>query len=214
MEILAKLFGSVAKVKIIRLFLFNAGRGYDLHDIISRAKITPEAARPEIKELERAGLIRRRIFYKSTVDKHGEPTTDPKRKVSGWMLDERFPYLEAMNKFFTTIPPMQNRQILTRLAQTGKIKLIIISGFFIQNPNSRVDLLVVGDHFRNAAFESTIARIESDLGKEVKYVALETEEFNYRLGIYDKLIRDILDYPHVVVIDKIGIQRTPAPFLV
>lgn len=214
MEILAKLFGSVAKVKIIRLFLFNTGTGYDLQDIVARAKITAEAARPEIKELEKAGLIRRRTFYKAIVNKQGEVTTDPKKKVSGWMLNERFPYLEAMNKFFTTIPPLQNRQILTRLAQTGKIKLIIISGFFIQNQNSRVDLLVVGDHFRNAAFESTIARIESDLGKEVKYVALETEEFNYRLGMYDKLIRDILDYPHVVVFDKIGIQHRPSTLLV
>lgn len=214
MEILAKLFGSVAKVKIIRLFLFNQGIGYDLHEIIFRAKISAEQARREIKELEKAGLVRRRTFYKVIHANEEDSKLDVKKKTSGWMLDERFPYLEAMNKFFTTIPPLQNRQILARLAQTGKIKLIIIAGFFIQDPNSRVDLLVVGDNFRQSMFENTIARIESDLGKEVKYVALETEEFNYRLGMYDKLIRDILDYPHVIVIDKIGIQRSAIPYLV
>ena len=144
---------------------------------------------------------------------YGEPSHE-KKKATGWMLDERFPYVEAMTKFFTTIPPLQNRQILTRLAQTGKVKLIIIAGFFIHDVNSRVDLLVVGDHFRRGILENTIARIESDLGKEVKYVALETEEFQYRLGMYDKLIRDIIDYPHVVVIDKIGVRRSPIPHLV
>ena len=214
MEILAKLFGSAAKVKIIRLFLFNPKSGYDLQDIIFRAKITIEEARREIKELEKAGLVKRRTFYKITRSKEGESKPDPKKKTTGWMLDERFLYLEAMYKFFTTIPPLQNRQILARLARTGKIKLIIISGFFIQDSNSRVDLLVVGDNFRQTLFENTIARIESDLGKEVTYVALETEEFNYRLRMYDKLIRDIIDYPHVVVIDKIGIHRNSMLHLV
>jgi len=206
MEFLAKLLGSPAKVKIIRLFLFNPGCGYDVSDVSLRAKVPPEAVRREIKGLEKIGLIRKRIFFKTQLNKQGEPA-DLKRKVSGWILYDHFPHVDALVRFFTNVPPFQNRQILSWLSGVGKIKLVITSGFFIQDQNSRIDLLVVGDHLRKGPLESTIARIESDLGKEIRYVALETEEFQYRLGIYDKLIRDILDYPHMVILDRLGVRR-------
>jgi len=31
----------------------------------------------------------------------------------------------------------------------------------------------------------------------------ETEDFVYRLNIYDRLVRDILDYDHIVVVNKL-----------
>jgi hypothetical protein len=47
--------------------------------------------------------------------------------------------------------------------------------------------------------------MEAERGKELVYAYLETQDFQYRLGMYDKLIRDILDYPHQVLLDKISI---------
>jgi hypothetical protein len=44
------------------------------------------------------------------------------------------------------------------------------------------------------------------MGKEIRYSAFETGEFQYRLGMYDKLIRDVLDYPHETVLDKLGVS--------
>ena len=40
----------------------------------------------------------------------------------------------------------------------------------------------------------------------MRYAAFGTEDFAYRFGMYDKFIRDIVDYPHERLIDKIGIQ--------
>jgi hypothetical protein len=31
----------------------------------------------------------------------------------------------------------------------------------------------------------------------------DTEEFMYRLKMYDKLLRDVLDYPHEKIVNKI-----------
>jgi hypothetical protein len=47
--------------------------------------------------------------------------------------------------------------------------------------------------------------MEAEIGKELRYAYFSTDEFRYRLSMYDKLIRDILDYPHRVLLDKLGI---------
>ena len=49
-----------------------------------------------------------------------------------------------------------------------------------------------------------MAGIEAEVGKEIKYAILETDDFKYRLGVGDRLIRDIMDYPHDVALDKLG----------
>jgi len=66
-------------------------------------------------------------------------------------------------------------------------------------------MLVVGDHLRRSTLENYMRSLEAEIGKELRYAAFETSEFNYRLGMYDKLVRDILDYPHRTVLDRIGL---------
>jgi hypothetical protein len=47
--------------------------------------------------------------------------------------------------------------------------------------------------------------MEAEIGKELVFASFETADFHYRLGMYDKLIRDILDYPHQKLLDKLNI---------
>lgn len=88
----------------------------------------------------------------------------------------------------------------------GRVKLIVAAGIFIQNWESRVDLLIVGDDLNLNKIESIISIIESEIGKEISYSAFDTQDFEYRLGIHDRLVRDILDYNHVTLIDRLGIE--------
>jgi hypothetical protein len=43
-------------------------------------------------------------------------------------------------------------------------------------------------------------RLEAEIGAELVYAVFDTKEFIYRLNMYDKLVRDILDYPHEVLL--------------
>ncbi len=90
------------------------------------------------------------------------------------------------------------------------MKLIVTAGIFIQDPESRADLLVVGDSVKRAKLESVIKGVEAEVGKELRYAFFSTEEFRYRLSMYDKLVRDILDYPHRILLDKLGILEDGA----
>ena len=54
--------------------------------------------------------------------------------------------------------------------------------------------------------EAMIKNIESEIGREIRYAVFDTPDFQYRYNMCDKLIRDVLDYPHEKVIDKLGIS--------
>ena len=88
----------------------------------------------------------------------------------------------------------------------GQIRLVILSGLFVDEYDGRVDWLIVVDKLNDARLKTVIRALEAEIGKELKYVALTSEEFKYRLGIYDKLVRDVIDYPHTVALDRLHIE--------
>ena len=97
---------------------------------------------------------------------------------------------------------------MRRFKGVGKIKFLAISGIFIDEPEARVDVLIVGDDLKKRSIENVLRTIEAEIGHELSYGALETSEFLYRVSVYDKFVRDILDVRHDTVIDRIGAEQT------
>lgn len=205
MDILEKIFGSAAKVKVMRLFLFNPNTNFDLDQIISRTRISPQAARAVLKPLQDIQLIKQRTFIKVEKRKEGRKRVEVRKKVKGWYLNDGFSYLTPLQSFLINVTPLQDQAILRKFNRVGKVKLLVVAGVFIQDKDSRVDILIVGDGIRRSTLETVIKETEAELGKELTYSVFETSDFNYRLGMYDKLVRDILDYPHKKIVNRLGI---------
>jgi hypothetical protein len=205
MDILEKLFGSAAKVKIIKLFLFNPESAFDTTQAAERAKVSMRIARKEIGDLEKIGFVRQKSYTKEARRQKDRTIQIFRKRVSGWTLDQKFPYIDAIKSFLSGINPLRHRDFIDKLSRAGKIQLLIISGIFIKEPDSRVDLFVVGDNIKHGQLDNIIKIIESEIGQEIRYVVFETPEFTYRLSIFDKLIRDILDYPHEKIINKLNL---------
>jgi hypothetical protein len=70
----------------------------------------------------------------------------------------------------------------------------------------KVDLLVVGDKLDEKPLGNAIHTLEAEMGRELRYAYFTTEEFKYRVGVYDRLVRDVFDYPHRTILDRIGGQ--------
>ncbi|MEX0651963.1 MAG: hypothetical protein WD509_00605 [Candidatus Paceibacterota bacterium] len=203
MDILEKLFGSAARVKILRLFLFNEGDQFENADIAKRARVSSASVRTETLMMERIGLIKRRVFYTQIKKGSGVHAKVVKKKVRGWTLDSKFKYLAALRSFLLTATPIGQNQIIKRLNTAGKPKLVIIAGAFIQDYDGSIDLLVVGDGMSDAKLESAVRGIESEIGKELRFALFSTEDYKYRMNIYDKLLRDVFDYPHQTILDRL-----------
>lgn len=205
MDILEKLFGSAAKVKLIKLFLLNPDVAYDVVTAAERAKVSRGTARKEITNLEKIDFLKQKSYIKEVRRQKNRRIETFRKRTNGWTLDQKFPYIEAIKSFLSNINPFSHKDIIQRISRAGTIKLLIISGIFIKNPDSRVDLLAVGDGLKQAQFDNIIKTIESEIGKEIRYTTFETSEFNYRYSMFDKLIRDILDYPHEKIINKLNL---------
>lgn len=193
METLAKLFGSETKVKIMRLFLFNPEKTFDIKSIVERVDEDSSKVRREMATLEKIELVKRRMWTKNG------------RQVHGFVTNTNFSYLLPLQNFLINIEPLQPKELINKITKLGSIKMIVVSGVFIQEPESRIDIFIVGDGVKKNSLENTMKDLESEIGKELKYAHFTTEDFKYRISMFDKLTRDILDYPHKKILNKLGI---------
>lgn len=214
MDSLSKLFGSVARVKIMRLFLLNSETVFTKLDIKSKSQVTSEMLAKELARLKSVGLIRQKSFLEKVTQKTKvkvkkgakvKKAIVKKKRVNGWQLDGAFLYLDALRSLLTDKESLGKGTLVKRFKNVGKIKLLIVSGAFIQDDQSRVDILIVGDALKKNSFSSALRTLESEIGCELRYAFFKTDDFLYRLGLYDKFIRDILDYPHEKLINKLNI---------
>ncbi len=194
MEILEKIFGSASKVKIMKLFIFNPALSFDIKTIAKKAKVPEKKAKSEIFLLNKINLLKKK-----------EVKSEKGRKVAGFTLNPNFHYLEALREFLLKISPLTDDEIIKKLSRAGRLKAVVVSGVFIQEWEARADILVVGDRLKKNLVEKTMREIEAELGREISYVALDSADFNYRIGVGDKLMRDIFDYPHQIIFDKVGL---------
>ncbi len=203
MEILSKLFGSEARVKIIRLFLFNSEEIFDTAMIASKSKVPLHIVRKEIRILESAELIKGKSFIKTSQKKRGKKLIEIKKKSIGYQLNKGFHHLDGLKQLLTDTKVLEKQNLIKKLSKVGVLKLIIVSGVFTQDENSRLDMLVVGNNINKNTLNNVVKSIEAELGKELVYAYFETPDFQYRMGMYDKLLRDVMDYPHLVLLDKL-----------
>src|SRR3989339_1192933 len=179
MDILAKLFGSPSRVKLMRLFLMNPEDVFDMPEVSKRSKVPSAQLRKEIKLLADVGLIKQRIIVKMIPKRGGKEGALDKKKVNGYGMDPSFPYLSALRSLVTEIA-LGKEDVAARFRNCGQMKLIIVSGIFLDESNSRVDILLVGDKLKRPIIEGVLRRLEAELGKELTYGILESAEFDYR----------------------------------
>lgn len=206
-DILGNLFGTFEKVKIMRLFLLNPDTTFDAQSIAAKSQVSVACAKREIELIKKTDLIKKKTLVRIIAKKKGKKKTEKKVKSQGYTLNPTFPYLEPLRGFLIDISPVQGLEVFKRISKIGKLKLLILSGIFIRDWDSRIDMLVVGDNLKKGVLDRTIKALESEIGKEIRYSAFETPDFQYRLGMYDKLVRDVFDYPHEVIVDKLGVGK-------
>lgn len=180
MEILGKILGSLARVKIMRLFLLNRNKSFKGKEIVKRSRVNPRVISRELKLLMSVGFI--------------------KKRTADYIFDPSFKYAHELEGLLVNSDTLNKQDIAGSLRRVGRVKLVIVSGIFIKNRDSRVDLLIVGDNMKRGKIEEEIRKLEAEIGAELVYAIFNTKEFIYRLNMYDKLIRDILDFPHEVLL--------------
>ncbi len=120
------------------------------------------------------------------------------------MLNGDFLYLSVLQNLLLNAPT-RAKDIFERVRPTGVIKLIVVSGIFVGDWEGRLDILIVGDRIRETALRTRMRTLEAEIGRELRFTMLATDDFLYRLNMNDKLVRDVLDYPHKLMLDRLNV---------
>jgi hypothetical protein len=175
-------------------------------DIAKLSKTLKATVQKELKLLEGIGFL-----HKSKVRQAIKPKSKTKKAklttkfVTAYSLNQDFEYLAAMRSLLTQVSSEQGSDLSKRVRRAGRIKALIVSGVFLQDNSSRVDILIVGDTIKHRALESAIRATEAELGQALRYTVFTTNEFKYRMDMRDKLICDILDTPHKKLLNRLNL---------
>lgn len=188
MDPIAKLFGSAARAKLLRLFLFNEDEAFTAAAAAARAKVAKDAARRETASLTKIGVLKKKAGKGGT----------------SYSANPKFVAYDGLRTFLRTSSGVDDATIASSVKKAGSVRLLALSGLFTNVPESKVDILIVGDHLDERSLSIVMRGLEAELGREIRYASFTTEDFRYRVGVYDRLVRDVLEYPHRMVLDRIG----------
>lgn len=179
-------------MKILKLFLMSPEKVFEAKETRRILKISKKSAAKEIKLLVSVNFL--------------------KKRSKGFILSPTFPFLLALRTLLISASPASREKMLKFFKNKGKIKLLVLgrvfAGDFSQDvlaDAERLDLLVVGESKRGPV-ERFVKKVEAEVGKELNWTLLGSLEFERRLAMHDKLLRDVFDYPHEFLINKLGIE--------
>lgn len=214
MNILEKLFGSVARVKVLRLFLLSPDKVFAQKEAATVLRVSKKSVSKEIRFLGAIGFLKRAMRADAKNVNRGKKIKIIKVKITGFKLSPTFPFILALRNLLITASPISREKMLKFFKSKGQIKLVALGGIFSQDftaempateADTKLDLVVVGALKKNKV-ERFIKNLESEIGKELNWTLLTQLEFEHRMSMQDKLLRDLFDYPHEFLINKLGLE--------
>lgn len=187
-------FTTPLRASLIRTFALNDRVGFPLSEIAQRAGVSPKVVQKELRTLIDIGIVK---------EAAGEGASTKERAANTrYFFNERCKYANALATFVHEVTPENFDDVERALRGAGKMSTIVLSGIFIGDTKRPADLLLVADSVNEKRLENALRRFEPKYGREIRYTLFSTPEFRYRMTINDKLLRDTLDYPHRLLLNK------------
>ncbi|MEK7628596.1 MAG: hypothetical protein AAB421_04255 [Patescibacteria group bacterium] len=204
-DFLSLILGSHIRAGVLRFLAFaSPEKCFSAKEIKERVKAkNGQILGREIRFLTKIGVIKEcRVQGKSRGG-----VALPRSVRSGFCLDRDFAMAQPLISFVRSTKMQTDDSIVKHLREVGRLKLVVVSGDFMGTHDqvTRIDMLLVADDIRERRLQEALKAIETEKGREVRYAAFSSKDFFYRLDVHDKLLRDLLDYPHHILLNKIGV---------
>lgn len=186
------LFGSPLRVRLLGFFIQNQDTTFSLDDLKKRLKIKQTTSLKQ--ELVRLASIRLLKI------KGGG-------KKRGYSISPSFYFYPELKSIFAKSPLNLKEPVMKLAKKLGKgVRLLLISGFFLNEPKSVADLLLVGRGLKEGRIKSAIEDLEAEVGRVLTYAIFSDTEFTYRYNMSDRFLLSILEGPREIVINHL-LQR-------
>jgi len=185
-EILENLFGGKERARILRFFLQNPEKEFKLADIYTKNLLDKKKTKKETDNLIKIKFI-------------------VKRKRKGrvfYVLNQSFNYYPELKNLIAKSNIYPQCKSLGKIKSVGDIKYAGISGTFINYVKGKADLILVGEDISRGKLKNLINNLEAEIGKEISFVLMSSEEMKYRLNMLDKFLLEFFEGPHEEIVNK------------
>lgn len=181
------LFGSRVRARLLRIFLLHPDTEFDPTTIAKRVGLKRPDVTKELAKLLKMGFISKKTrqgsrYYQVRLD---------------------FPFYQELKTLVSKLNINAKSSIFKKLRKAGDVKLVLISGAFINYSKSKADMVLVINSANKVKLKQIISQLETEAGREIRYVLMTAEELHYRLDMLDRFLIEFLEGPYESVIDKV-----------
>lgn len=183
---LEHLFGSRTRLKLLRLFVTHPNERFFVREMSRKIDERLNSVRRELANLERIDLV-------------GSATTDKKRY---YQLNTKCVLYPELRALIIKARLAIEQDLIQKLKKAGAISYLALTGVFVGQEDTKVDILIVG-RCNRSKLQPIMKRLQENFDREIRYAVMSRKEFDYRRDITDKFLFDILENKKVTLIDAI-----------
>ncbi len=178
-NMLKKIFGSGARVKLFQQFLNNPEEEFFIRELTRVLDEQINSLRRELENLEKIGLLK---------------SVERNRKKY-YRINPHFPILHELTSIIRKTSE-DNQEILKKISKMGEVEILILTGAFI-NKESETDLFIVGNIEKTALQKYLDTAFPN---QNLKYGVMTKEDFLYRITLKDKFVQKVFTQKENIVL--------------
>jgi uncharacterized protein (DUF2236 family) len=183
---LSRLFATPSRAKVLKFFVLQSELRTTPAVVSGVIGVSKTLVEKELQALARLGVI----------------TSRKQKKITQFMLDDSYPLAEQLRTFFQTTMVPSDSAIANAFRPIRGLTLLVTTGVLTQESRSSIDLLVVTKKPRDIKIGKAVKRIEAAMALPVRYAVIESEDYAGRMESYDRLLRDVFEFEHRVVLGR------------
>ncbi len=197
---LDNLFGSKTRVKLLNLFFDNPDSCFYVRGISRDLKENINSIRRELLNLEEMEIIS--AVPLDTLDiPESELAKETQEKRKYYQVNKDYLLYNELLNLIMHSRVLADKALLEKLKVEKGVKLLVLSGIFVGNPQARIDFLIMGSVDKNK-IKRLIASLEKNFDYSLRYSIMSQKEFDYRNSMTDKFLFEIMESKKIVVVDK------------
>ncbi|NTW14040.1 MAG: hypothetical protein HGA31_03365 [Candidatus Moranbacteria bacterium] len=181
------LFGSKVRARLVRFFILNPTTAYATAEISEKTLLSRSDIARDILKLKKMSMLK-------------EST---RKGVKTYQLHSDFPFYTELKSLVVKSNSDIPRQMFKKFRTAGDVKLILISGMFLNNPKSKADMVLVINNAHRVKLKQSIEKLEAEIGQEVRFVVMDTDELHYRLNMLDRFLIEFMEGPYQEVLNRL-----------
>lgn len=184
---LDNLLNAKLKKKLLGIFFAHPQRSFSLFELRAATGAKNSQIQKVLREFVRAQVVE----------------AAHKKQKRFFRINPHFRLYEELEDLLPSSEFDAEDEVSRLVKKIPNVNLAILSGIFTFQPQLGVDLLLVGDGLNRFRVSRVLEEVQKLAGQEVNYAMMKEEEYKSRQMMSDRFMRDILDHPHLVILDNL-----------